>query len=168
MLLTKHMNNQIFGISLLILYVLVFSTTPFANAVIVDGTNYEIEELIEDGPLVYDVKITLMDISVVDFANGGYSLSFWVTLTSDDIDFSKIPPPPIDFVNGKVESIEHKYFSHGNSYSQKLYGTFFTSMEFHNYPLMEVSLPIIVEPVKFETHEMKFLTRLPMNRAEYL
>ncbi len=61
-----------------------------------------------DKPLVYDVQITLMDISDVDYANGGYSLSFWIRLSSDEIDFSTTPPPIIDFVNGKIDVIDHE------------------------------------------------------------
>jgi len=133
-----------------------FAPDAFAQET-VDEKFYDIEEYIKDGPIVYDVKITLMDVSDVDYANNVYTLSFWITLTSDEIDFSSIPPPPIDYVNGKIDQVDHTYFSHGNSYSEKVHGTFFSPMEFNNYPFLSLSLPIIVEPVKFESHEMRFV-----------
>jgi len=109
-----------------------------------------------DEPLVYEVQITLMDISDVDYANGGYSFSFWITLSSDEIDFSTTPPPVIDFVNGKINDIDHEYVK-GSTYSAKVHGTFFTNMEFQNYPLMELKLPIIIEAEQQEADEIKFV-----------
>ena len=111
----------------------------------------------ENSPLMYDVTITLMDISDIDYENGGYSLSFWIKLYSEDIDFTLVPPPEIDFVNGKIDEIVHEY-TDKNSYSAKVYGTFFTNMNFRNYPLMHLSLPIIIEPVQQPVDEIKFVS----------
>jgi len=116
-------------------------------------------ENIANEPLVYDLIITLMDISDVDYANGGYSLSFWLTIESDEIDFTQIPPPEIDFVNGKIDDVEHEYFPDEHSYTAKVHGTFYTNMDFHNYPLMSLSLPIIIEPVQSTTDQIKFIQR---------
>ena len=119
----------------------------------------EVPENTVNEPLVYDLTITLMDISDVDYANGGYSLSFWLIIESDEIDFTQTPPPEINYVNGKIDDIEHEYFPNEHSYTAKVHGTFYTNMDFHNFPIMKLSLPIIIEPVQRTTDQVKFIQR---------
>jgi len=134
--------------------VLLSSFLLVGNFEVIDAQEMSKENVNAEG--LYDVQITLIDISDIDYANGGYSLSFWITLTSDEIGIAEELPFAIDYVNGKIDAIEHEYVT-DNSYSAKVHGTFYTNMDFHNYPLMSLSLPIIIEPIQFETHEIKFV-----------
>jgi len=111
----------------------------------------------ENAPSLYDVEIDLLDVGDIDYTDGKYSLSFWITISFDDLDVTT--PPEIDFVNGRVDEIEHEYFSDDNSYSAKVHGTFFTDIDLRNYPIMKLSLPIIMEPIQFETHQIKFIDK---------
>ena len=133
-----------------------------------DFSQKEVKEAIikdlekEEGPLIYEIDIYLLDVSDIDYVNGGYSLSFWITLASDQIDFEETPPPQIDFVNGKIDSIEQHYVTNDNRYTAKVYGTFFTNFDYTNYPILDLKLPIIIEPVQFKTDEIKFvLPKIP-------
>jgi len=108
-----------------------------------------------DEQRVYETRINLMDVSDVDYANGGYALTFWITLSSDDIDFTKTPPPEIDYVNGRIDEVVYETITE-HSYYAKIHGTFFTNMDFRNYPLLSLKLPIIIEPAYDEIDQVIF------------
>jgi len=105
---------------------------------------------------VYQIRITLMDVGEIELKTGSYQVTFWIALSSDDIDFYEIPPPVVDYVNGKIETIEHeKVWEH--AYTAKVTGTFFSNFEFHDYPIAQIELPIIIEPAFHESSEVFFL-----------
>ena len=151
-----HLVNSMI-VTVLIFVVMVSIVTTFShNQLIPFAQAIEIfEEL--DEQIVYELSITLMDVSDVDYANGGYSFSFWLRLESEQVDFTQTPVPAIDFVNGKIDLIEHEYFPDKHTYDAKVHGTFFTNMDFHNYPIMDLSLPVMIEPAQYPADQIKFV-----------
>ncbi len=114
-------------------------------------------EAFEDGPIEIEISISLVEISDVDYENESYSMNVWITMVSE-IDFREIPPPKIDFVNGRIDNIEQEYISEdGHFFRTKMHGTFFAPMDFRNYPILDLRLPLIIEPIKYESHEIKII-----------
>lgn len=96
----------------------------------------------------YNVGILLENVGTIDRQSGSYDLIFWVTITSDEIDFTKnLPPCPdrFDFVNGYVEEISGVNIE-PHFYKFKVRGVFFNSVDFHNYPFEKVELVVHLEP----------------------
>ena len=54
-------------------------------------------------PITYQVGLDLSTIGQIDTKTGSYELIFWHTLVSDEVDFTKCPPPSEwDYTNGYV------------------------------------------------------------------
>ncbi|MFB3060445.1 MAG: hypothetical protein ACE10C_03655 [Candidatus Binatia bacterium] len=68
--------------------------------------NEPIEEDVElDSPepetIIYNVGVELINVGAIDRGTGSSNLIFWWTIVSDDIDFTKNPPPDDwDLTNG--------------------------------------------------------------------
>ncbi len=57
----------------------------------------------ETETIIYNVGIDLISVGVIDRESGSSDLIFWLTIVSDDIDFTKNPPPDDwDLTNGYV------------------------------------------------------------------
>lgn len=97
-------------------------------------------------PVTYDVGIQLENIGFIDRQGGSYELIFWVTISSDEIDFTKNPPPQtFDFTNGHVEEITGMH-TEQHFHKFKVRGVFYNSMDFRDYPFESIDLAIHMEP----------------------
>jgi len=108
-----------------------------------------------DLPRIYEIRITLVDIGEIDLATGSYDLTFWILMENEDIDFTEIPPPELDYVNGLIDIISHESIEE-HYYSAKVHGTFSSNFAFHDYPLAKINLTIIVEPAAGDVNEVLF------------
>jgi len=111
--------------------------------------NDQIEEDIEldsTEPIIYNMGIDLISVGVIDRESGSSELIFWLTIVSDDIDFTKNPPPDDwYFSNGYVidktgQNIDPHF------YKVLIRGSFFSDVDFRNYPYDEINLHIHMEP----------------------
>lgn len=99
-----------------------------------------------DAPIKYDVGIQLENIGSIDRQSGSYELIFWVTIKSNDVDFTKNPPPTeFDFTNGYVEDITGMT-TEPHFHKFKVRGVFYNSMDFRSYPFENLDLAIHMEP----------------------
>lgn len=97
-------------------------------------------------PAKYNVGIQLENIGSINRQNGSYELIFWVTITSDEIDFTKNPPPEnFDFTNGSIEEISG-VMTEQHFHKFKVRGTFYNAMDFRSYPFEKIDLAIHMEP----------------------
>lgn len=100
----------------------------------------------EPETVIYNVGVDLISVGVIDRESGQSDLIFWWTIVSDDIDFTKNPPPEDwDLTNGYVidktgTNIEPHF------YKTKIRGAFFNDVDFRNYPYDEINLAIHIEP----------------------
>ncbi len=111
--------------------------------------NDEIEEdtkLDSTEPIIYNMGIDLISVGVIDRESGSSELIFWLTIVSDDIDFTKNPPPDDWYLsNGYVidktgQNIDPHF------YKVLIRGSFFSDVDFRNYPFDEINLHIHMEP----------------------
>jgi len=90
--------------------------------------------------------IDLISVGVIDRESGSSELIFWLTIVSDDIDFTKNPPPDDWFLsNGYIidktgQNIDPHF------YKVLIRGSFFSDVDFRNYPFDEIDLHIHMEP----------------------
>ena len=97
-------------------------------------------------PIKYDVGIQLENIGTINRQSGSYDLIFWVTIKSDDVDFTKNPPPEqFDFTNGYVDEITGISIE-PHFYKFKVRGVFYNAIDFRNYPFESIDLAIHMEP----------------------
>jgi len=113
------------------------------NDLIVENTEMDSTE---SEVTIYNVGVDLISVGVIDRESGQSDLIFWLTIVSDDIDFTKNPPPDDwDLTNGYVidktgTNIDPHF------YKTKIRGAFFTDVDFRNYPFDEINLAIHIEP----------------------
>jgi len=97
-------------------------------------------------PITYKIGLDLSTIAEIDRKTGSYELIFWQTFVSDEVDFTKCPPPSDwDYTNGYVKTIGgvntephfHKF---------EVHGVFFDELDFRNYPFEKLNLSVHVEP----------------------
>ncbi len=111
-----------------------------------------------DTPAKYNVGIQLINIGSIDRQNGSYELIFWVTITSDEIDFTKNPPPTeFDFTNGHVEDVSG-VVTEPHFHKFKVRGVFYNAMDFRNYPFENLDLAIHMEPYYPNTQDKLVFT----------
>jgi len=97
-------------------------------------------------PIIYNMGIDLISVGVIDRESGSSELIFWLTIVSDDIDFTKNPPPDDWFLsNGYIidktgQNIDPHF------YKVLIRGSFFSDVDFRNYPFDEINLHIHMEP----------------------
>jgi len=103
-------------------------------------------ELDSTEPIIYNVGVDLISVGVIDRESGSSDLIFWLTIVSDDIDFTKNPPPDDwDLTNGYIidktgQNIDPHF------YKVKIRGSFFNDFDFKNYPYDKIDLDIHIEP----------------------
>jgi len=115
----------------------------------------------ESTPANYNVGIQLENIGTINRQNGSYDLIFWVTITSDEIDFTKNPPPEnFDFTNGHVEEITGM-MTEPHFHKFKVRGTFYNAMDFRSYPFEKIDLAIHMEPYYPNTDDKLVFTVNP-------
>ena len=107
-------------------------------------------------PIKMKIGIQIMNIGEINKETGAYELFFWVTITSDDYDFTKQPPPPLDYENGYVEEVTaisvREHF-----YKFKARGTFFNAMDYKDHPFNKLNLAIHVKSIiPFELENLQF------------
>jgi len=113
-----------------------------------EETQVQIEKIIaQQGPINFDVSILLINVGTIDKNQGSYELDFWYTIISEDIDFTKIPPPEIDFTNGIIEE-RSSQFTEEHYYEERIRGKFFGEMDFRNFPFETIVLDVELEPVR--------------------
>jgi len=101
---------------------------------------------VPDEPIIYNMGIDLISVGVIDRESGSSELIFWLTIVSDDIDFTKNPPPDDWFIsNGHIidktgQNIDPHF------YKVLIRGSVFSEADFRNYPYDEINLAIHIEP----------------------
>ncbi len=134
------MGSSISFVIALFLLVPLFMGTALAQ------TDDEDTLFVPDEPIIYNVGVDLISVGVIDRESGQSDLIFWLTIVSDDVDFTKNPPPDDwDLTNGYVidktgTNIEPHF------YKTKIRGAFFSDVDFRNYPYDEINLAIHIEP----------------------
>jgi len=119
---------------------------PIGTALAQNDEVEEDTELDSTEPLIYYMGIDLISVGVIDRESGSSELIFWLTIVSDDIDFTKNPPPDDwYFSNGYViaktgQNIDPHF------YKVLIRGSFFSDVDFRNYPYDEINLHIHMEP----------------------
>ena len=109
-------------------------------------------------PIKMKIAIEVMNIGEVNKETGAYELFFWVTMTSDDYDFTKQPPPPLDYENGYVEDITAISVKE-HFYKFKARGVFFNAMDYRDHPFNKMNLAIHVKSIiPFELEHLQFET----------
>jgi hypothetical protein len=100
----------------------------------------------DDQPIEYSVATSLVSIGEIDKKIGTYELDFWYSIFAEGYDLTVMPPPEVDFVNGKNEQISSQYLA-SNIYEQRVRGTFVNTMDFHDFPFEKIKLKVDIEPV---------------------
>ena len=140
------MNRKIIPI-FLIVFVLFTPFQSFAE-MSEEEIEAEIERIVsENGPVNFDVAILLINVGEINKYRGTYELDFWYTIISEDIDFTEIPPPKIDFTNGRIDEASSTYVEE-HYFEERVRGTFYGSMDFRNFPFEKIILDVELEPVR--------------------
>jgi len=119
---------------------------PIGTALAQNDPIEEDAELDSTKPIVYEMGIDLISVGVIDRESGQSDLIFWLTIVSDDIDFTKNPPPlDWDLTNGYVIDKTGLNID-PHFYKVKIRGAFFSDVDFRSYPYDEINLAIHIEP----------------------
>lgn len=97
-------------------------------------------------PVKMKIGIEIMNIGKIDKETGSYDMIFWVSESSDDYDFTKQPPPIIDYENGFVTetsaiSIKEHF------YKFKARGTFYNEIDYRPHPFHHMDLAVHIKSV---------------------
>lgn len=95
-------------------------------------------------PVDFEMSVRLINVIEVDRLNGHYSLDFWYSIASDDMDFTQIPPPDVDYTNGFVEDSTSEYLE-AHYYEKRVKGVFFNKFDFRDFPFDNNDLKIQIE-----------------------
>ncbi len=96
--------------------------------------------------IIYNVGVDLNSVGVIDRESGSSELIFWLTIVSDDIDFTKNPPPDDWFLsNGYIIDLSGQSID-PHFYKVLIQGSVFSEVDFRNYPYDEINLAIHIEP----------------------
>lgn len=110
-------------------------------------------------PTKYDIEIVLIDIGDIDTKNGSYDLKFLLTMSSNDVDFTKMDKlPAIDFVNGDIKKDITVELLEPHKYAFEVGGKFFNDMSFRNYPFSPIDLVVNLEPDGYTTDQVQFIS----------
>lgn len=134
--------------SILIITILVISSGFTSSSVFAqsDSVPHDEDYCKSFQPYNYNVSIQVLTIGEIDTKASSYDMDFVLSITSDDVDFTKCPPPSEwIFTNGYVdktwgESITPHY------YKLNMHGIFHNEMDFRNYPFHELTLVIKMGP----------------------
>ncbi|WP_016940341.1 hypothetical protein [Candidatus Nitrosopumilus sediminis] len=97
-------------------------------------------------PFTYEMGLKLETIGEIKKSTGSYELIFWLSLTSDEINFLECPPPKEwDFTNGYVIN------TYGTSTTEhfhktQIHGIFFEDNDYKDYPFENMVLTVHIEP----------------------
>ena len=97
-------------------------------------------------PVKMKIGIEIMNIGKIDKETGSYDMIFWVSETSDDYDFTKQPPPIIDYENGYVDEISAISIKQ-HFYKFKARGTFYNEIDYRPHPFHHMDLAIHIKSV---------------------
>ena len=112
-------------------------------------------------PMIYNMGLDLDTIGEIDRKTGSYELMFWLTIVSDEIDFTKCPPPSTwDFTNGYAIS-RSGMNTDPHFHKVEVHGVFFEEFDFRDYPFEKMDLsvhlesyyPITADNVKFQVND---------------
>jgi len=98
-------------------------------------------------PREYVVATSLRSIGEIDKQTGSYDLDFWYSIYSEGIDNEEDPPPPVDFINGRLPLTESSQSLTENIFEMRVSGIFVGPMDFHKFPFEKIDLSIEIEPV---------------------
>ena len=101
---------------------------------------------VSDEPQEYVVAISLKSVGEINKYVGSYDLDFWYSIYSEGRDLLHDPPPEVDFLNGKDIQFSSQYLD-SNIFKERVQGTFFGEMDFHDFPFEKVHLRVELEPV---------------------
>lgn len=93
----------------------------------------------------YQVGVSLVNIGEIDKMIGTYDLDFWYSISSDTEDLIENTPPELDFLNGRIDSIQSE-FSSQSIIEKRVSGKFTSEMDFRDFPFEKIKLQIIIEP----------------------
>ncbi len=119
---------------------------PIGTALAQNDPIEEDTKLDSTEPIIYNMGIDLINVGVIDRESGQSELIFWLTVVSDDVDFTKNPPPDDWYLsNGYIidktgQNIDPHF------YKVLIRGSFFSDVDFRNYPYDEINLAIHIEP----------------------
>jgi len=126
-------------------YLISLVSILFVPNAFADATDDFVDNLEE--PVNIEVEILLNNVIDVDRVNGNYKLDFWFSVYSDDVDFTTIAPPEFDFTNGMIEDVSSVYVEE-HYMEQRVRGTFFNKLDFHDFPFEVITLKVVAEPVR--------------------
>ena len=111
-------------------------------------------------PDEYLIEILLLDVGDFDLKSGTYEMDFRVTMFANSIgmNFTEHPPPKIDFINGKINSIDGE-FCDDFTYRYKVNGNFINDFDLRAFPFANADLKIVLEPeptAEFESVKFTF------------
>jgi len=119
---------------------------PIGTALAQNDLIEEDIELDSAEPIIYNMGIDLINVGVIDRESGSSELIFWLTIVSDDIDFTKNPPPDDWFLsNGYIIDLSGQNID-PHFYKVLIRGSVFSEVDFRNYPYDEINLAIHIEP----------------------
>lgn len=121
---------------LILLVLITISIIPIDEAFAQDSTT----------PAKMKIGIEIMNIGKIDKETGSYDVIFWVSETSDDYDFTKQPPPIIDYENGFVDEISAISIKE-HFYKFKARGTFYNAIDYRSHPFHHLDLAIHIKSV---------------------
>jgi len=130
----------------IIIAIALFLLVPLLMGTALAQTDDEDTLFVPDDPIIYNVGVDLISVGVIDRESGQSDLIFWLTIVSDDIDFTENPPPDDwDLTNGYIidktgTNIDPHF------YKTKIRGAFFSDVDFRNYQYDEINLAIHIEP----------------------
>ena len=118
-----------------------------------EGNDYDTAELPPetidfdslDGPIEYNVAMWLNNVGKIEKESGVYELDFWYIVSSDDVNFLEVGPPPVTFTNSKVTILESEYMEE-HYYEVRVRGTFFNILDYSGYPFEKIELNVEIEP----------------------
>jgi len=123
-----------------------FLLVPLLMGTALAQTDDEDTLFVPDEPIIYNVGVDLISVGVIDRESGQSDLIFWLTIVSDDIDFTENPPPDDwDLTNGYIIDMTGTNIE-PHFYKTKIRGAFFSDVDFRNYPYDEITLSIHIEP----------------------
>lgn len=103
-----------------------------------------------------EISVLLTHVGEIDRRLGQYELDFWISVTSKNLDFTA-NPPQLDFVNGKIDYLQNE-FIRDNYYEAFVQGTFYSEMDFHEFPFEKINMLIEIEPsAPLESNVLKFV-----------
>jgi hypothetical protein len=97
-------------------------------------------------PVIMKIGLEFMNIGKIDKETGSYEVTFWVSETSDNYDFTKQPPLIIDYENGYASEIFNISIE-PHFYKFKVRGTFYNEIDYRPHPFHHMDLVVHIKSV---------------------